>query len=162
MDPRLTDAVPRPLADRDPLTAWPIRIIGLLLLVQAGTTLGVTLYRLSRLPWPAAGGLRLDALPPDALDVLLLSLTFLPIALLAMLAAAGIFWLRPTGWLLGMLTQGLSLLLCLLLYWERQPGFIYPIMLYNIILVLYLNSYDIRLAFHTMPPPAPPELPRDA
>lgn len=53
-----------------------------------------------------------------------------------------------------MIVQALTLLACLLLYaeWEdlvpEEPIFIYPIMLYCIVMVLYLNSSDIRAAFH--------------
>jgi hypothetical protein len=51
----------------------------------------------------------------------------------------------------------LTLLACLLLYsdWrpvsDWDPVFIYPVMLYCIVMVLYLNSSDVRAAFHVRP-----------
>jgi hypothetical protein len=56
-----------------------------------------------------------------------------------------------------MIVQALTLLACLLLYteWEailyREPVFIYPVMLYCIVMTLYLNSSDVRAAFHVKP-----------
>jgi hypothetical protein len=56
-----------------------------------------------------------------------------------------------------MIVQAVTLLACLLLYteWEsilyREPVFIYPVMLYCIVMALYLNSSDVRAAFQVKP-----------
>ena len=69
-------------------------------------------------------------------------------------AAFGLLLMFRMGWLLAMIVQSLTLLACLLLYaeWEEilsaEPLFIYPVMLYCIVMVLYLNSSDVRAAFH--------------
>jgi hypothetical protein len=75
-------------------------------------------------------------------------LVFAPPAVLALLAALGFLFLLRAGWLLAMIVQGLSLLACLLLYSAWTPIFIYPVMLYCIVMALYLNSSDVRAAFH--------------
>jgi len=42
------------------------------------------------------------------------------------------------------LAQGLTLLVCLILYFQQKPDIIYPIMLYGILMVLNLNSFEVR------------------
>ncbi len=91
-----------------------------------------------------------EAIRQTAAVVLLLG----PPAVLALLAAFGFLFMLRVGWLLAMIVQALTLLACLLLYaeWEEllpeEPMFVYPVMLYCIVMVLYLNSSDIRVAFH--------------
>jgi len=36
---------------------------------------------------------------------------------------------------------------CLWLYSLFQPGYVYPIMAYCILMILYLNSQDVRMVF---------------
>jgi hypothetical protein len=36
---------------------------------------------------------------------------------------------------------------CLWLYSWFQPGYVYPIMAYCILMILYLNSHDVRMVF---------------
>ena len=56
-----------------------------------------------------------------------------------------------------MTVQVFTLLACLLLYsnWQPVAGwvpvYIYPVMLYCIVMVLYLNSSDVRAAFQVRP-----------
>jgi hypothetical protein len=40
-----------------------------------------------------------------------------------------------------------ALLACLMLYLEIKSFIIYPVMLYCVLMVLYLNLNDVRLAF---------------
>ena len=51
------------------------------------------------------------------------------------------------GWLLAAISQGLSLGVCLWLYSQFQPWYVYPIMAYCILMILYLNSQDVRVVF---------------
>jgi hypothetical protein len=48
--------------------------------------------------------------------------------------------------------QGLSLGICLFIYTNPEietQGYIYPIMFYCILMILYLNSQDVRVVFHS-------------
>ena len=55
--------------------------------------------------------------------------------------------LRRKGWLLAAIAQGLSLGCLLWLYTLFQPGYVYPIMAYCVLMILYLNSHDVRVVF---------------
>jgi VanZ family protein len=55
--------------------------------------------------------------------------------------------MRRRGWLLAAIAQGLSLAVSLWLYSWFQPTYVYPIMAYCILMILYLNSNEVRLAF---------------
>jgi hypothetical protein len=58
---------------------------------------------------------------------------------------------------LASLAQTLSLGACMELYYEpfwENPGFIYPVMVYCILMILYLNSSEVRVVFHSRRKPA--------
>jgi hypothetical protein len=48
-----------------------------------------------------------------------------------------------------MIMQSLILTACLILYIRGGPTFLYIIMLYCIVMVLYLNSFEVRVLFDT-------------
>jgi hypothetical protein len=141
-------------------SSWPVRANGLLLVLQAAGLGGIGAYNVYRVDWQEVQrqvefevtlSPKLTEASEQAIVVALI--LGLP-AILAFLAAMGFFLLFRIGWLLGMIVQALTLLACLLLYseWEtilyREPVFIYPVMLYCIVMTLYLNSSDVRVAFH--------------
>ena len=66
---------------------------------------------------------------------------------LTLLSGFSFLLLRRKGWLLAAIAQGLSLAVCLWLYTLFQPGYVYPVMAYCILMVLYLNSHDVRVVF---------------
>ncbi len=55
--------------------------------------------------------------------------------------------MRRRGWLLAAIAQGFILAVSLWLYTLFQPGYVYPIMAYSILMILYLNSHDVRVVF---------------
>jgi len=65
------------------------------------------------------------------------------------LAAICFLFLFRFGWVTAMLTQVATLAICLMLYLEFKPIVVYPIMVYCILMVLYLNVNDVRLTFFT-------------
>ena len=73
---------------------------------------------------------------------------FVAAAILAAVAAVGFLFMRRRGWLPAALAQTLGLGTCLALYAELEPIFVYPVMVYCIVMVLYLNSRDVRSVFH--------------
>jgi hypothetical protein len=139
--------------------SWPVRANALLLVLQAAGLGGIGAYSVYQVDWQEvqqqvdtyatlSQGLT-EAVEQAVIVVLILGVP----AILALLAAFGLLLLFRMGWLLAMIVQSLTLLACLLLYAEWQeilyeePVFIYPVMLYCIVMVLYLNSSDVRAAF---------------
>ncbi len=120
-----------------------VSVIGLLLLVQAGVLLAIGVYNL----W------ELGATP--SLDAFLRRLSAFLGAILALLApltltaAIACLAARRNAWSLAILTQGLGLLAALVLYLREgpAPAYVYGVMVYHIILVLYLNSWDVQASF---------------
>ena len=134
-----------------PTRSWPVRVASLLLLLEAAGLTAINLANLSRLEWDflrLQAATALNNVPDATVEAVSTALFFLPSAVLATLAAIGLFFIWRTGWLLAMLTQGLTLLACLVLYFQQKPGIIYPIMLYSILMVLNLNSFEVRATVH--------------
>ena len=156
---------------------WAVTAVGLLLLFQAIVLAGLSplliAVELSRLPAPALDPLigddgfqfsdldRLLALPESTLELLAEELdlermadvatgiVFMPLSVLAIVAAVGFLGLWRRAWTLALLLQGLTLLTALLLYLDRKPWYIYILMLYSIVMVLYLHDGDVRHPFRT-------------
>lgn len=140
--------------------SWPVRANGLLLVLQAAGLVGIGVYNIYQVDWQEVQQqIETEAtLSPEITEtvehvaVVVFTLGF-P-AVLAILAAVGFLFLLRAGWLLAMAVQALTLLACLLIYsdWGPvsgwKPVFIYPVMLYCILMVLYLNSSDVRTALH--------------
>ena len=140
--------------------SWPVRANALLLVLQAAGLGGIGAYNVYGVEWQQVQQqLETDATLSQRLTetveqaVVIVLILGIPAAL-ALLAAFGFLFLFRMGWLLAMIVQSLTLLACLLLYteWEeilyQEPVFVYPVMLYCIVMVLYLNSSDVRAAFH--------------
>lgn len=137
-------------AKATPHVIWPVRIIGLLLFVQALLVSGITVYFARAIDWEHEFNDIVLSLP--ALDIFMWAATLLPVILLLLLSSVAFLLYRRFAWLLAMTLQGLILLRCLILYFAtashlRDSPWVHIIMLYSIILVLYLNTTDIRLAF---------------
>ena len=139
--------------------SWPVRVNGLLLVVQAAGLGSIGAYNVWWVDWQQVQDDLLTSFEETgsieaAEQAIVVALILALPAILAVLAALGFFLLLRVGWLLAMFVQALTLLACLLLYveWEevlyQEPIFIYPVMLYSIMMVLYLNSSDVRAVFH--------------
>jgi hypothetical protein len=133
----------RGVAESDRTSYRPIRVIGLLLILEVVGLIGLGLYEAARVDWqrvnledPARGVIEVAAF-----------VLFAPPAVLTLLSGFSFLLLRRKGWLLAAIAQGLSLAVCLWLYTLFQPGYVYPVMAYCILMVLYLNSHDVRVVF---------------
>lgn len=137
---------PRHTGERDVVSRRPIRVVGLLLILQVAGLAGFGAYEAAQVNWrqvdPAAP-------TPEAMEAATFVVLYAPPAVLALIAAAGFLFMTRRGWLLAAIAQGLSLGASLWLYSERQPYFVYPIMVYCILMILYLNSHDVRVVFHS-------------
>jgi hypothetical protein len=145
--------------------SWPIRIIALLLLLQAVGLAGGNVYNISAQvgeqqnldAWADSFDAEVSAaeeigdLSPETLAVVkafVSGVLLIPLAVPALLAAIGFLFLLRFGWTLAMITQVVALLFCLILYLDFfKPFIIYPVMVYCVLMVLYLNVHDVRLAF---------------
>jgi len=94
------------------------------------------------------GRLRLDATPSRQVIEVLAFALFVPSAVLTLLSALSFLLLRRKGWVLAALGQGLNVAICLWLYTQLQPWYVYPVMAYCTLMILYLNSRDVRARLH--------------
>ena len=99
---------------------------------------------LSRLDWQRV---RPESMTPEVVEAVAVVL-FVPPAVLMILSAMGFLFMRRRGWLLAAISQGLSIGICLWLYAQLQPYYVYPIMAYCVVVILYLNSQGVRTVFH--------------
>ncbi len=132
------------------LSYRPIRAVGLLLILQVICLVGLGAYEFVQVDWQRV---RLEVPPQQVIEVLALVL-FAPSAVLTLLSALSFLLLRRKGWILAAIGQGLSLAVCLWLYSQLQPWYVYPIMAYCTLMILYLNSHDVRTMFHPRRGPA--------
>jgi uncharacterized membrane protein (DUF2068 family) len=77
-------------------------------------------------------------------DILTL-LSLLVIGIFGFVSSTGILRLRPWGWLMAMLVQGISLIVCLIDYVQGEPNYVW--MLFSVVVVFYLNLRDIQQIF---------------
>ncbi|MEZ4859998.1 MAG: hypothetical protein R3C14_01765 [Caldilineaceae bacterium] len=129
---------------------WPLRIIGLLLLIQASSVLALSLFFSRQIDWQRE--LADSILSIAALDIIAWDIVVAPLIILLIITAIGFFFQRAFAWLFAMTLQGVMLLGCLSIYfltnsYLRNSHFIYLTMVYCIMMVLYLNSSDVRIAF---------------
>jgi hypothetical protein len=120
-----------------------VRVIGALLILEV---IGLVLlggYEFLQVDWR---DFDLRTLQPQAVELAVFAL-FIPSAILTLLSALSFLFLYRRGWLLAAIAQGLSLAVCLWLYSWFQPGYVYPIMAYCVLMILYLNSQDVRMVF---------------
>jgi hypothetical protein len=82
-------------------------------------------------------------LPPAVLSSLVFSCISLPLLLVGIAFLAG--WRH--SWTMAVLFQGLILAFALGVYFRAQHSYIYPVMVFGITMVLYLNYYDVLITF---------------
>jgi hypothetical protein len=128
-------------------------VVGLLLVLQVIGLAGLAAYELLQVDLQ-----RLRPEVPSSQQVLevLAFVLFVPSAVMTLISALSFLLLRRKGWILAAIGQGLSLAVCLWLYSQFQPWYVYPIMAYCTLMILYLNSQDVRTLFHPRRGPAKP------
>ncbi len=142
-----------PTVPQPRLVWWPVRIISLLLSLQAVGLLTICLYLLNQIDWEREWSAY--ALSATAFETLSFIIFFLPLVALGIFSAIGFLFFWRVAWLTAMIAQGVSLFGCLAIYFEsylKDYNFIYLIMLSCIVMVLYLNNNDIRVMFQATPP----------
>jgi hypothetical protein len=134
------------VTNTDKVSHRPVRLVGVLLVLEAVALASLAAYHV----YLRAGGPRAEIVAElrRSLDTLAAGGAFVAAAILAAVAAVGFLFMRRRGWLPAALAQTLGLGTCLALYAELEPVFVYPAMVYCIVMVLYLNSRDVRAVFH--------------
>lgn len=130
---------------------WPLRAISMLLFLQMTGLLIITAYFLEQIDWEQE--LVDPMLSVAALDVIVWTAVVAPLGLLLLITTIGFFFRRSFAWHSAMTLQGVMLLGCLTIYFFtdshlRNSHLLYLSMLYCILMVLYLNTSDVRMAFH--------------
>ncbi len=127
---------------------WIIQIISLLLMIQAIGLLTFSVYNLFRINWELE--LEDAVLSVHAVEMIIIGVIFVPLAVVECVTAVGFWFVEHGAWLRAMTAQGILLLVCLTNYFffVHPHSVIYPTMFSCIIIVLYLNTYDVRLTFY--------------
>ncbi len=149
-----------------------VRLVALLLVIQAAMLIGTGIVHavaVHALPWLDAErvGQWIATAPVDLSGVWArlieigahssrLTILFVPLGLVAFLAALGFCRRRLSTWTVAMTVQSLHLLCALILYFTTRPAYITLLMLYGVLMVLYLNYSEVANAFH-LAHPAPKE-----
>jgi len=120
-----------------------VKVIGVLLILEVVGLVAIGAFEFLRVDWM---GLNLEGARHDAVETAVYAL-FVPSGVLTLMSALSFLFMRRRGWLLAAIAQGLSLAVSLWLYSWFQPNYVYPIMAYCILMILYLNSNDVRLVF---------------
>jgi hypothetical protein len=135
------------VTNTDRVSYRPVRLVGVLLVLEAVGLASLAAYHV----YLRASGPRAEIVVElrRSFDTLAAGGAFVAAAILAAVAAVGFLFMRRKGWLPAALAQTLGLGTCLALYAdELTPIFVYPVMVYCIVMVLYLNSRDVRAVFH--------------
>ena len=116
----------------------------MLLILEVMVIVALGGYEFFQLDWRAVD---LDDPSQREIEAAVFAL-LVPSAILTLMSAMSFLFLRRRGWLMAAIAQGLSLAVCLWLYTLFQPDYVYPIMAFCILMILYLNSHDVRVVFH--------------
>lgn len=127
---------------------WTMRVIALLLAGQAAILLTIIWVTVATFNWDLK--FRAVMLSMTVMDTVLLGGLLLPMAVFDLFTAMGLWIGQRSAWLRAMIAQGILLIFCLSSYVaNRGERYIYLLMLTCIVLVLYLNTYDVRLSFNS-------------
>ncbi len=133
------------MVEPDKTSYRPVRVIGLLLILEVIGLVGLGAFEFLQVDWQRV---RFEEEPSQQVVEVLAFVLFAPPAVLTLLSALSFLLLRRRGWLLAAIAQGLSVAVSLWLYSQFQPVYVYPIMAYCVLMILYLNSQDVRVVFH--------------
>ncbi len=127
----------------------PIRLISILFIIQIVGISLIVLYYLSRVSvdaWQAIElGMAFSLEDDSALVDFALTLFYLaPLTILLTIATVGVLFLWSGGWIVGMLAQCATLLICITFYIFHPLLVIYPLMIWAIFMVLVLNLNYVR------------------
>lgn len=129
-----------------------VKLIGLLLILEVVALVAIGGIEFFQIRW---GWLNLQGSRHNDVEIAVYAM-FVPSGILTLVSAFSFLFMRRRGWLLAAIAQGLSLAVSLWLYSWFQPSYVYPIMAYCVLMILYLNSYDVRVVFLSKQGPGAP------
>jgi hypothetical protein len=139
----------RKFTNKRPKTrSWPVTILALLLAIQGIAMFILATYHITLVDLGMVLTL-MDFLSEDPL--VMRGIAYYGLGALGLFASLGFFRLWPLAWMLGIVQQGLTLTMALILYFQNKPVYIYPMMVYGILMVIYLNYSDVTNSFMTRP-----------
>lgn len=145
------DLEAQPASEASRNRPWAVTAIGLLMFPQALILLVLGVFYFGSVylldVWKPLSTLGVEKLYLGAFTNMVLIIIFISLALLSIMAAIGLLRLWRNAWTNAMLAQGLTLLVALILYLGARPWYIYILMLYSVFMVLYLNHYEVKMAF---------------
>jgi len=131
-----------------PKRPWPVKALGLLLLVQSLALGSLGLFFLAPLgpQWTLTPEIIRANLP-----AVFKGSGFIGFALLTLLTTFSFLRMRRGAWVNAVLLQGIGLLTALGFYFYERQAFAYVMMVYGIGMVLYLNHAEVQAAFRAPP-----------
>ncbi|MEX1019105.1 MAG: hypothetical protein WDZ49_05570 [Litorilinea sp.] len=126
---------------------WTLRVVALLMVLQATGLAFATVLYLSQVNWIRERAL--TGLSATAVDTLLFSILSIPLAFFAGRAVLGLVRVRKGAWLQAMMIQALLLVFALSSYiLEAANSLTYWTLVSCIIVVMYLNTHEVRSSFY--------------
>jgi hypothetical protein len=126
---------------------WAVRVLTILLLVQAVGLIFLGVFNFNPLELPQESDIFLIIL--TSFTNLTRTIAYGTLGVMAVVAALGFLGLWRTGWPTAILLQGLTLMVTLGLYLRNSPPYIFALMSYCILMVIYLHHPDVQNAFQT-------------
>jgi hypothetical protein len=137
----------RPTSIESRSRQWTRGVVAALMIIQAIGLAFMSVVYLSQVNWIREQALQ--GLSPAALDTILFSVLSIPLALFAGQTVVGLLQLRRGAWLRAMVIQALLLIFALTSYaLEEATTITYWAMVSSIIVVLYLNTHEVRSSFY--------------
>lgn len=136
---------------------WSVRAISWLLLGQTAVLAVLVAWRVTVIYLETE--FDVDVMLPRLAVLLPSSMALAAVAALALFAALAFFRFWRQGWAYAMLVQGLLLATMLVDHFRGSSFYVYPLMLYGIVMVIYLHHPDVQAAFEVRVVPdedAPP------
>ncbi len=138
-----------------------VRVLGALLILQVVGLVAIGALLISNVDWQAlidastvqGQNVTIRSIPrstrAELIQAILFTVFFVAPTVLLFFAGLGFVLLRRRGWLLASVAQGWILLSCIFFYPDPRPALAYPIIAYGIVMVLFLNSREVRTVVHS-------------
>lgn len=126
-----------------------LRVVNLLLLLQAGLLWWFAVRQGVRVDWDQRGLARavVEAVRTGSADPAALLASLLPAALLGLVAAMAFLLRRRFGWVLAMAVQGLTLATGLALWAQGQDRWVHALLAGGVVLAFLLDGRPVRRHF---------------
>lgn len=128
--------------------SWPVTILALFLAIQGIALFGLATYHINLADF---------SLVLSPFDLIFehpnefMGISYGALGALGLFASISFLNLWKFAWILAILQQFITLAVAIALYFQGKPFFIFPMMIYGIMMVIYLNYSDVINSFQTRP-----------